>query len=333
MCVQESPSSVRGSVRSDAQSGAQTPLREGVESTAAANNLVDTDSSSANRQGGAGIQQTARNPPPRAGPWKGLAAIFRRRPGPSPLAPPEAAADLRRQLEQLQEPQAAHDSREAQQRVRRRVKTRAPPDPADASTQPSICSTPPSPFADDPTGPSSFSTPRSTVVNSSAQWPGDMETEARCVVCNAPVPHKSLLPNLTTRDGSVATVVAGQRRSSSATSESPSLREWSGAGMLPQCSECTRRAAAARQQRTYAPPPFQLLACVACSGHVFEVIPVHAYFSESTTVEMSVQQQQTEAVESQLQICPSKQVYCMVTVSTASDEFIPSHQTTSVGHN
>ena len=247
MCVQARPGSTRGSARSDAPSGAQTPLQERSESTAAGNDALDTDCSSGSAQ-----------PPHRVGPWKGLAAIFRRRPppAPSPLAPADSAARLQAQLEQLQAPQ------EPPQRLRRGGRGRAAV-PTDASTQPSMCSTPPSPFADDVGEPSAFSTPRSA-DGKPGQWVGDEGKEPRCAACNAPLPQASgasLQTALATRDGGVAAAATGQRRSSSAVSDSPSLREWSGEGMLPQqCRECSRRGSAL-QQRTYATSPSSSSLC------------------------------------------------------------------------
>lgn len=235
---------MRGSARSDAQSDTQPPQR--VESTASGHDLADTTASTAHREGSSGLDQTSRKPTPRGGPWKGLAAIFRRKPAPSPLATAAAASTLRTDLEHLQQPQ------ESQPRNRQRVKTRAPED-ADASTQPSMCSTPPSPFADDAAAQSSSSTPRSADANAAGQWPGDGERTARCTGCGAPLSQAPLLSSLNTRDGGLATVLAGPRRSSSATSDSPSLREWSGPGSAQLCSECSRRAAAARYQRACVP--------------------------------------------------------------------------------
>lgn len=237
-----------------------------AESTAAGQDEQDADSSSAHREGGSG------KPPLRGGPWKGLASIFRRRPppAPSPLAPADSAAYLQTQLEQLK------GSRAAEQRAPRGVRTRAAAT-TNASTQPSMCSTPPSPFADDAGEPSLCSSPRSADAKPiPGPLPGDGAKEARCPSCNAQLPHTT---DPALQAASVASHVATDQRRISGASETPSLREWSRGGLLPQlCNDCSRCAATALQQRTYVPPhssssQCSLQTCVCICSRMFVFRP------------------------------------------------------------
>lgn len=274
---------------------------------------MSTSSAADTREGASeGGEQGGRRSPMRVGPWKGLAALFRRRTAPaqsattaagtsepSPLstqtslpasaqggpatvamawagtsgaaAPPEptspargAPADLHAQPQQdvsparnaAVEPRGRRNKRGGategntrQQRIK--IKTGAA-ETGDASTQPSLCSTPPSPFGDIPNDAFGSASSTEDYVN-----PENSEGLARCTGCNAvlrpgegvPDMHAQaqqnlLVASMPSREGSG--VVAQRGGFSSGASESPSFREWTGSGRIApmQCGDCARRNAA-----------------------------------------------------------------------------------------